>query len=152
MQSRTNSRYDPRHEGRIHMIRLPAFGARRAATALVVLAALFHVQWLAACEFMPMAPDAQQSCCVEKPAGSSSHCQQPSGAHECVTPIAKAASGLKLPERTDGSDTAPDDPPAAVSLATFDFRVRVASPPGWREPADLADGRNLYLTSSRLRL
>lgn len=133
------------------MIRLPVMGARRLAAMLVVLAALFHVQWLAACEFTPASGGAK-ACCAEGAAEHATHCGDPVERHDCVAPFAKGTAGLKLPERATTTDT---DYPYYL-FTTPAFQEIVANPgtdsPSWSGARFQPDGRSLYLASSRLRL
>lgn len=131
------------------MIRFPAFGACRVATALVVLAALFHVQWLAACDVMPM-PD-HGGHCVQAQAGDMGHCGDTADAVGCQLVFVESAAPLTSSERIQDADDLPDAaswtgiPPARVLRPA-------ARPPDAIRGAVIPDGRLLYLTSSRLRL
>lgn len=131
------------------MIRLPAFGARRVATVLVVLAALFHVQWLAACDVMPMADHGGH--CVQAQAGDMDHCGDTAGAIGCQLMFVETTASLKSFERVQDADELPD---AASWTGIPSFRVLrpAARPPDALHDAVTPDGRSLYLTSSRLRL
>lgn len=132
------------------MNRLIAFSPRRVAVALVVLAALFHVQWIAACEFMPM-PD-HRECCVKDQAGGMEHCDDEASADACQVSLAKSAYSLNLAERFTGAGELPDAMPWAAISANFPFWRGAARPPEASPHAVIADGRSIYLTSSRLRL
>ncbi len=132
------------------MIRVTAFNPRRAAAALVVLAALFHVQWLAACDVMPM-PD-QRECCSQDQRGGNEHCNDEAGATTCLVPFATQAFSLKLPERLQGADDLPDAFPAIGISSGWIIPSGASRPPDPISRAVIADGRSLYLTSSRLRL
>lgn len=124
---------------------------RRLAAMLVVLVALFHVQWLAACEFMPPV-GAAQGCCAKGDADHAAHCGERTQGHDCVTPFAKGASGVKLPERVTAADT--DTPESLVAAPALQVSLAglAAGPPPWPESRLQPDGRSLYLASSRLRL
>lgn len=132
------------------MNRLTAFNPRGVAAALVVLAALFHVQWIAACEFMPM-PD-HRECCAQDQAGGMEHCDDEASANACQVPLANSAQSLKPAERFTGADELPDATPWAAISADFPFRSGPARPPDALPHAVIPDGQSLYLTSSRLRL
>ncbi len=132
------------------MIRFPAFSARRPAAVLVVLAALFHVQWLAACDVMPM-PD-HRECCAQDQHGGIKDCDDEVGATACLVPFAAQALSLKLPERLQGADDLPDASPVIGVPTAWMFAPGQARPPDSMRDAVIADGRSLYLTSSRLRL
>lgn len=131
------------------MIRLPALGARRAATALVVLAALFHVQWLAACDVMPMSDHGGH--CVQAQSGDMDHCGDTADAGSCQLTFFESAAPLTTSERIQDADDLPDAaswtgiPPARLLRPA-------ARPPDTFHGAVIPDGRSLYLTSSRLRL
>lgn len=132
------------------MIRLPAIGARRAAIALVLLAALFHVQWLVACDVMSM-PD-HRECCAQDQHGGIKDCDDQIGAMACLVPFAAQAFSLKLPERLQGVDDLPDALSVIGVPAAWMLTPDAARPPDSIRDAVIADGRSLYLTSSRLRL
>lgn len=127
----------------------PKIAMRRLAAALVVLAAVFHVQWLAACDLPPMIDSG--GCCTAPYSDDNRHCDD-AAAYACLAPIAKHASNVRLPERADGPDESSADPlPALLSIPTLVATGAIASP--YRNAtACTVDGRVLYLTSSRLRL
>lgn len=131
------------------MIRLPAFDVRRLATVLVVLAALFHVQWLAACDVMPMAEHGGH--CVQAQTGDTDHCGDMADASGCRLMFVESAAPLKSFERMQDAGELPD---AAFWTSLPSARVLrpAARPPDAIRGAVIPDGRSLYLTSSRLRL
>lgn len=131
------------------MIRLPAFGVRRAATVMVVLAALFHVQWLAACDLAPAADHGQ--CCVEGQSGGMDHCGDGTVVGDCQLSLLKSHVSLKTPERLTVADDLPDAFPWTGFPPARALRLP-ARPPNATQYAVTPDGRSLYLTSSRLRL
>lgn len=133
------------------MTGIPWFGRRRLTVGLLVLAALLHVQWLAACETMPVV-DGAVTCCAGREAEPASTCEKRTGAHECVTPFAKSTATLKLPERADDADTTPGQLLASIPGMAVDPPVRTSNPLGRQWPVHLPNGRFLYLSSSRLRL
>lgn len=125
-------------------------GTLRCATGLLALVSLFHVQWLAACEMAP-AGDAR-GCCIEGQAGHEQHCQEDVADHDCVAPFAKSGSTGKSVERSADRDHTPDHSPLALQAPVVFLVAGDDRPSRGSSPTATADGRHLYLTSSRLRL
>lgn len=148
--SRSRMGYDPGREVKDRVNETPHIARCRWPAALIALAALFHVQWVAACDLA--APVSGGTCCPESHANAASHCDGDGESRRCMTPFAKGASGLKAPEWDTGMDDAPDELPA-VSLLDCEFPLQArARPPGTFDHAVIPDGGRIYLTSSRLRL
>lgn len=142
--------YDSGREDNIRVNQRPHIARYRWAAALIALAALFHVQWVAACDLASSA--AAGPCCPQPHAGASDRCQGDADARDCLVPFAKNASGVKVPERVPVLDDAPDEVPVAT---LFDPAPRVTvrvRPPGKFQDAVWPDGGRIYLTSGRLRL
>lgn len=129
-----------------------AIGVRRLAAGILAMAALFHVQWLAACDIMPMAGD-EMACCAEGQENHQQrHCDEEIGSHDCVTPFANGVSSIKSPERTDGSGDIPQDLFFTAPSFVSTLQAETAKPLHWHGSDRIADGRVLYLVSRRLRL
>lgn len=123
---------------------------RHLAAGLVVLAAIFHVQWLAACDVMLMAEQAAH--CVQAQAGEMEHCGDMADAGGCELVLANGTGFLKLTDRVQGADELPDAMPWTGLSAEWSLRPDERPPHSIPPDAVIADGRSLYLTSSRLRL
>lgn len=123
---------------------------RHLAAGLLVLGAIFHVQWLVACDVMPVAERAAH--CVQAQADEMEHCGDMADAGGCDLVLANSTGSLKLTERVQGADELPDTMPWTGLSAEWSLRPDERLPHSIPPDAVIADGRSLYLTSSRLRL